>query len=139
MVLAFVPVLVVIALVGVEPHDRLVRPRVIPALLVAAPAVPRLPDRHPSLAIIKLVDGNQIVEVVVFQESELTPDFRQRPTKRSTIGCQARSAAFQAARGRTPCAVPIVLQMSDGLGNVFRNLTQILDHSDIDDPSAIGT
>jgi len=69
MVLAFLPVppvLFVIALVGVEQHDRVDHPQVIgdPALLVAAPAVQNLLERHPRLAVVKFVDGNQIVEVL---------------------------------------------------------------------------
>jgi hypothetical protein len=39
--------------------------------VVAAPAVQHIWKRHP-LAITKLFDGNEVVKVVVFQESELT-------------------------------------------------------------------
>jgi len=68
MILAFArvsPVPLVIALVRVEPHDRLGHPQAIGAdLLVAAPAVQDL--LHPRFAIVELVEGNQVVEVVVF-------------------------------------------------------------------------
>jgi hypothetical protein len=52
-----------------------------------------------TLAIIKLVNGGEAVEIVVFQESELTPISDSADARPSAVGCQARSAAFQIARG----------------------------------------
>jgi hypothetical protein len=113
-----------VGLLGTRPGD--------PALLVAAPAVQ---NRHPRLAVVKFVDGNQIVEGLGFHEPELTPDSRQGPRPADEAPAAERAVQRFIAPPGTG-AVQFVI--SAGLGHVFRNLTRILGNPDIDDPSAGG-
>jgi hypothetical protein len=90
-----------------------------------------------TFAIIKLFCGNRVVEVRVYQQFELTPDLRQRPGPSNQPAAAERTVHhFEAIRIAPPGTIPIELEIGARLGNVFGNLTQILDDSGVDDPSA---